>query len=68
MTATLNGVSLVSLNCVKMSDEEKAIQEKKLGQEAHKRKEYEIAISHYSNAMRLNSKEMSILLKVLLYL
>ena len=42
-----------------MSKEDKALQEKNLGQEAHKRKDYEVAISHYSNAMKLNPKEMS---------
>ena len=43
----------------KMSDKEKALKLKDLGQEAYKRKEYEAAISHYSNASNLNPKEMN---------
>jgi len=42
-----------------MSDEEKARKEKDLGQEAYKRKEYDLALTHYSNAARLNPKEMN---------
>ena len=42
-----------------MSEEEKALEEKNLGQEAYKRKEFDVAISHYSNAERLNPKEMT---------
>jgi len=42
-----------------MSEEKKALEEKNLGQEAYKRKEYDVAISHYSNATRLNPKEMT---------
>ena len=42
-----------------MSDEEKARKEKDLGQEAYKRKEYDLALTHFSNAARLNPKEMN---------
>ena len=42
-----------------MSDEEKARKEKDLGQEAYKRKDYDLALTHYSNAARLNPKEMN---------
>ena len=44
---------------LKMSQEDMAIKEKNLGEEAHKRKEYEVAISHYLNAVKLNPNEMS---------
>ena len=44
-----------------MSEEEKALEEKNLGKEAYKRKEYEVAKTHYLNATRLNPKEMTII-------
>ena len=45
--------------CYKMTDEEKALAEKNLGHKAHKKKDYDVALFHYSKAMRLNPKEMT---------
>ena len=42
-----------------MTDQEKALEQKKLAQEAYKRKEYKTSILHYSNAMKFNPKEMT---------
>ena len=47
-----------------MSDEEKALKEKNLAQEAYKRKEYDATIAHYSNAMKLNPKEMTFIYNI----
>ena len=44
-----------------MTDEEKALEEKSLAQEAYKKKEYGESISHYTNASKLNPKEMMFL-------
>ena len=43
----------------KMTDEEKALAEKNLGYAAHKKKNYDVALFHYSKAMKLNPKEMT---------
>lgn len=42
-----------------MSDQEQALKEKSLAQEAYKIKEYDTSLAHYSNAMTLNPKEMT---------
>ena len=47
-----------------MSEVEKTLQEKNLAQEAYKRKEYDTSILHYSNAMRLNPKDMTFIYHV----
>ena len=47
-----------------MSDEEKALEERDLAQEAYKRKEYDVSISHYSKAMKLNPKEMTFIYNI----
>ena len=48
----------------KMSDKEKSLKLKELGQEAYERKEYDAAISHYSNASNLSPKEMTVIYQI----
>ena len=47
-----------------MSDKEKSLKLKDRGQEAYQKKEYDEAISHYSNASNLNPKEMTVIYKI----
>ena len=48
----------------KMSDKEKSLKLKDRGQEAYQKKEYDEAISHYSNASNLNPKEMTVIYQI----
>ena len=47
-----------------MNEEEKAQKERHLGQEAYKRKDYDVALAHYSNAAKLDTKEMSFIFHI----
>jgi len=44
-----------------MGDDEKALAEKQLGNDAYKKKDFDEAIAHYSKAVELNPKEMTFL-------